>query len=166
MLNRDLARGRDRLAGKKLVVWEFAARELAFGDWKMIEMKLGQPAPARFFVPKPGEQVVVDGTVEAISTVPRPGTVPYQDHILALHLTDLAMEGRSANEALESLVYLESMRENVPTAAARFRPGDRVKLRLRAWSDVSDRYEKINRSEIDDPSVQLEEPAWGEPINN
>jgi len=162
MLSRDLARGRDRLAGKKLVVWEFAARELAFGDWKMIDMKLGQPAPARFFVPKAGEEVVVTGTIEAISTVPRPGTVPYLDHILALHLTDLAMEGRPANEGLESLVYLESMRDNVLTAAARLRPGDRVKLRLRAWTDVSDRYEKINRSEIDDPSVQLEEPCWGE----
>jgi alginate O-acetyltransferase complex protein AlgJ len=162
MLSRDLARGRDRLAGKKLVVWEFAARELAFGNWKMIELKLGEPQPSRFFVPKTGEEIVVTGTVEAISTVPRPGTVPYPDHILALHLTDLAVEGRPAHEALESLVYLESMRENVLTTAARLRPGDRVKLRLRAWSDVSDRYEKINRSEIDDPAVQLEEPCWGE----
>jgi alginate O-acetyltransferase complex protein AlgJ len=162
ILSRELARGHDRLARKKLVVWEFATRELAFGDWKMIEMKLGQPVPARFFVPKPNEEVVVNGTVEAISTVPRPGTVPYADHILALHLTDLAVEGRSANEALESLVYLESMRDNVQTAAARLRPGDRVKLRLRAWTDLSDRYDKINRSEIDDPSIQLEEPCWGE----
>jgi SGNH hydrolase-like domain, acetyltransferase AlgX len=162
ILSRELARGHDRLAGKKLAVWEFATRELAFGDWKMIEMKLGQPVPARFFVPKPNEEVVVNGTVEAISTVPRPGTVPYADHILALHLTDLAVEGGSTNEALEALVYLESMRDNVQTAAARLRPGDRVKLRLHAWADVSDRYEKINRSEIDDPSIQLEEPCWGE----
>jgi SGNH hydrolase-like domain, acetyltransferase AlgX len=166
MLSRELARGRDRLAGKKLVVWEFAARELAFGDWKMIEMKLGQPQPSQFFVPKPGEEVVVNATVEAISTVPRPGTVPYPDHILALHLTDLTVEGHPATEALESLVYLESMRDNVLTAAARLRPGDRVKLRLRAWTDVSDRYEKINRSEIDDSAVQLEEPCWGEPVSN
>ena len=167
ILSRDLARGRDRLAGKKLVVWEFAARELAFGDWKMIEMKVGQPAPARFFVPKPGEEVVVNGTVEAISTVPRPGTVPYPDHILAL-ASDRSRRGRPrpANEALEALVYLESMRDNVFTAAAHLRPGDHIKLRLRAWTDVSDRYEKINRSEIDDPSVQLEEPAWGELVNN
>jgi hypothetical protein len=164
ILSRELARGRDRLAGKKLVVWEFAARELAFGDWKMIEMKLGQPQPSRFFVPKPGKEVVVNGTVEAISTVPRPGTVPYQDHILALHLADLAIDGLSANEALESLVYLESMHDNVLTPAARLRPGDRVKLRLRAWTDVSDRYEKINRSEIDDPAIQLEEPCWGEVV--
>jgi alginate O-acetyltransferase complex protein AlgJ len=162
ILSRELARGRDRLAGKKLVVWEFATRELAFGDWKMIEMKLGQPVPARFFVPKTGKEVVVNGTVDAISTVPRPGTVPYADHILALHLTDLALEDGPANEALESLVYLESMRDNVQTAAARLRPGDRITLRLRAWTDVSDRYDKINRSEIDDPAIQLEEPAWGD----
>jgi alginate O-acetyltransferase complex protein AlgJ len=163
ILSRDLARGHDRLAGKKLVVWEFAARELSFGNWKMIDMKLGQPAPAKFFVPKSGEEVVVNGNVEAISAVPRPGTVPYKDHVLAVHLTDVAIESRAASDGLESLVYLESMRDNVLTPAARFRPGDRVTLRLRSWGDVSDKYEKINRSEVDDPAVQLEEPAWGEP---
>ena len=33
-----LARDPDRLAGKRVVIWQFAARELAFGDWKIIEM--------------------------------------------------------------------------------------------------------------------------------
>ena len=162
ILNRELARGRDRLAGKKLVIWQFAERELAFGDWKMLEMTLGQPMPAKFFVPKTGEAAVMSGTVEAISTLPRPGSVPYADHILALHLADLTPEGSDRSDGLEALVYVESMRDNVLTPAARFRPGDRVTLRLRPWADVSDKYEKINRSEIDDPAVQLEEPAWGE----
>jgi hypothetical protein len=164
ILGRELARGRDRLAGKKLVIWEFAERELAFGDWKLIEMKLGQPLPAKFFVPKSGESVTASGTVEAISTVPRPGSVPYKDHILALHLIDLTVEGREETAGLEALVYAESMRDNALTAAARFRPGDRVTLRIRPWTDVSDQYEKINRSEIDDPAVQLEEPCWGERV--
>jgi alginate O-acetyltransferase complex protein AlgJ len=162
ILSRELARGRDRLAGKKLVVWQFAERELAFGDWKMLEMKLGEPVPARFFVPKTGEAVVMNGTVEAISNVPRPGSVPYADHILALHLADLSPEGSDASQGLEALVYIESMRDNVLTPAARFRPGDRITLRLRSWGDVADKYEKINRSEIDDLAVQLEEPCWGE----
>jgi SGNH hydrolase-like domain, acetyltransferase AlgX len=166
MLSRELARGRDRLAGKKLVVWEFAARELAFGDWKMLPMKLGQPTPAKFFVPKTGESVMASGTVEAISTVPRPGSVPYKDHVLALHLVDLNIEGREETAGLEALVYAESMRDNVLTPAAHLRPGDRVTLRLRPWSAVSDQYEKINRSEIDDPAVQLEEPCWGELFGN
>ncbi len=162
MLSRELARGRDRLAGKKLVIWEFAARELAFGDWKMLPMKVGQPVPAKFFVPKTGESVTATGTVEAISTVPRPGSVPYKDHVLAFHLADLTIEGREEAPGLEAVVYAESMRDNVLTAAARLRPGDRVTLHLRPWADVSDRYEKINRSEIDDPTIQLEEPCWGE----
>jgi hypothetical protein len=162
ILSRDLARGHDRLAGKKIVVWEFAARELAFGDWKMLEMKLGQLMPAKFFVPKPGESVIATGTVEAISNVPRPGSVPYQDHILALHLSDLTIEGRDEANGLEASVYAESMKDNVLTPLARLRPGDRVTLRLRSWADVSDRFEKINRSEVDDPAVQLEEPCWGE----
>ena len=93
---------------------------------------------------------------------PASGSVPYKDHILALHLTDLTVEGREENPGLEAIVYAESMRDNILTAAARFRPGDRVTLRLRSWADVSDKYEKINRSEIDDPAVQLEEPCWGE----
>jgi alginate O-acetyltransferase complex protein AlgJ len=33
-----LAREPDRLDGKRVVIWQFAARELAFGDWKVIEM--------------------------------------------------------------------------------------------------------------------------------
>jgi alginate O-acetyltransferase complex protein AlgJ len=164
ILSRELARGRDRLAGKKLVVWEFAARELAFGDWKMLEMKLGQPLPTRFFVPKTNEEVVVSGTIEAVSPVPRPGTVPYKDHILALHLTDLAVEGRPRDEGLESLVYLWSMRDDVLTPDARLRSSDHVTLRLRPWADVAEQYEKINRSEIADPAVQLQEPCWGEAV--
>ena len=121
--------------------------------------------PAKFFVPKTGESVVMSGTVDAISNVPRPGSVPYADHILAFHLTDLTPEGSDRSEGLEALVYIESMRDNVLTPAARFRPGDRVNLRLRPWADVADKYEKINRSEIDDPAVQLEEPCWGEIVN-
>jgi hypothetical protein len=45
------------------------------------------------------------------------------------------------------------------------RPGDRLTVRLQAWTNVSAQYEKINRSEIDDPSIELEEPVWGEVQN-
>ncbi len=44
LLSRDLASGRDRLAGKKVVVWQFAARELAQGDWKRIDL-ISPPPP-------------------------------------------------------------------------------------------------------------------------
>lgn len=34
----DLARGRDRLKNVKLVVWQFAVRDLLIGDWKTFEL--------------------------------------------------------------------------------------------------------------------------------
>lgn len=162
ILANELARGRDRLAGKKLVIWEFAARELAFGNWKLLDLTLGSPPAARFFTPNPGEELEITGTIAAISSVPRPGSVPYADHITAVHVADLTRAGTGQSEPLDALVYLWSMRDNVWTPAARLRAGDQVKLRLKAWSDVAPQLEQINRSEIDDPELQLEEPVWGE----
>jgi alginate O-acetyltransferase complex protein AlgJ len=174
ILSNELARGRDRLAGKKLVIWEFAARELSFGNWKLLDLKLGEAKPSRFLTLKAGEQITVSGTVESVSPVPRPGTVPYKDHIEALHLVDIVpadSRGEGATDTFrdsashaQAVVYLWSMRDNVWTSAARLRPGERVNLRLRPWSDVSAQYEKFNRTELDDPALQLEEPVWGEEV--
>jgi alginate O-acetyltransferase complex protein AlgJ len=165
-LSNELARGRDRLAGKKLVVWEFAARELSFGNWKLLDLKLGEAKPSRFLALKAGEEIEVSGMVESFSPVPRPGTVPYKDHIEAVHLVDV-VAAESLGEAeshAQAVVYLWSMRDNEWTSAARLRPGDRVKLRLRPWSDVSAQYEKFNRTELEDSALQLEEPVWGQDI--
>jgi alginate O-acetyltransferase complex protein AlgJ len=166
ILSNELARGRDRLAGKKLVIWEFAARELSFGNWKLLDLKLGEAKPSHFLTLKPGEAIEVSGTVETISPVPRPGTVPYKDHIEALHLIDIvgANSSDAAASHAQAVVYLWSMRDNVWTSAARLRPGERIKLRLQPWADVSAQYEKFNRTELDDPALQLEDPVWGEDI--
>jgi hypothetical protein len=163
ILAHELARGRDRLAGKKFVVWQFASRELALGDWKILPMTLQASRASRFFTPPSGQTVIVTGAVESLSSVPRPGTAPYADHIMALHLVDIT-GAKIGGETSQCLVYLWSMRENQLTPAARLRPGDKITLRLRAWSEVALELEKINRSEIDDREVQLEEPAWGELI--
>jgi alginate O-acetyltransferase complex protein AlgJ len=64
ILSNELARGRDRLAGKKLVIWEFAARELSFGNWKLLDLKLGEAKPSRFLSLKAGEEIEISGTVE------------------------------------------------------------------------------------------------------
>ena len=169
ILSRELARGHDRLAGKKIVVWEFASRELSKGNWKLLPMTLGQVPESHFYSPKPGIETTLTGTVQSVSSVPLPGSVPYKDHILTVHLTDLSAASTDPDKSkssvggtLQALVYLWSMRDNVWAPAARLRAGDQVTVRVRAWSDVSAQYEKINRSEIDDPALQLEEPVWGE----
>ena len=37
-LVRDLARGKNRLRGKRLVIWQFAMRDLLSGDWKLLDL--------------------------------------------------------------------------------------------------------------------------------
>ena len=161
----ELARGRDRLAGKRLVIYQFAIRELAVGNWKRIDLKLGIPLPLKYLTIPPGGERVVRGKIEAVSAVPRPGTVAYKDHVMAIHLTDLEADGRPLAET-DAMVYMRSMTDNAWTTAARYRPGETVTLRLTAWSDVADRYEGINRSELDDAALQLVEPCWGEAVKN
>jgi alginate O-acetyltransferase complex protein AlgJ len=38
-LARDLSGATPRLTGKRLVIWQFAVRELSFGDWRVIELR-------------------------------------------------------------------------------------------------------------------------------
>jgi alginate O-acetyltransferase complex protein AlgJ len=38
LLANDLARGRDRLRGKRVVIWQFSMRDLLVGDWQLINL--------------------------------------------------------------------------------------------------------------------------------
>ncbi len=163
MLAAHLARGKNRLAGKKVVVWEYAVRELAVGNWPAIEMKAAPAPPANFLTPKPGVELVVSGTVEAAGAPVRPGTVPYKDHIVALHLTDLEDE-KGPIAGGQALVYVWSMRNNVLTAAAHYRTEQRVRLKLRPWADVAAKLDAINRRELDNEEINLQDPFWGEEV--
>ena len=81
---------------------------------------------------------------------------------MAVHLADLRTAQLPGSEGLQAMVYLWSMRDDVWRQAARLRAGDRVTIRLRRWAEVAAQYEQTNRSELDDPALQLEEPVWGE----
>jgi alginate O-acetyltransferase complex protein AlgJ len=163
LLGRELGSGRDRLEGKRLVIFQFAERELAVGDWKLVDLSLGERAPGRFFVPDAGDAVLVSGTIREIAPIPRPGTVPYVDHITAMHLVDLESE-RAGLSGREAVVYIWGMRDNVLQDAAQFRAGDTISVGLRPWADVADRYDGINRTELENEEVQFEEPTWGEVV--
>ncbi len=45
-LVRELIAGSDRLAGKRVVIWEFASRELSVGDWKHLDWPQPRAAEA------------------------------------------------------------------------------------------------------------------------
>ena len=158
LLVRELARGSDRLAGKRVVVWQFAERELADGDWKILPLKT-VAARASFLKLPAGSKINISGTVAAVAPAPRPHSVPYADHIIAAHLVDVTA---GSNRHGQAFVYLLSMTNHVLTPAAGLKAGDKVNLALRPWEDVSAKYERINRTELDDSELLAEEPCWGE----
>ena len=165
MLQRELAAGRDRLAGKKVVVWEFATRELSFGDWRTVELRLGTVKRAAFFCPPAGQRRLIRGTVAEMGPVPRPGTVPYREHIVALRLVDVELEGEGGQKGErvgECLVYAWSMREQVLGEVGRLRIGERVSFEVRDWEGVAPELEKFQRGELSDAALAAEPVTWGE----
>jgi alginate O-acetyltransferase complex protein AlgJ len=188
LLQAELRAGKDRLAGKKVVIWEFAARELSVGDWKKLKMKLKKKpdmspgekvekkpdmspgekveSDGAFYLPEPGTTQVVQAVVAARSPVPRPGSVPYKHHICVLHLKELKdLDGNTISD--QAAVYTWSMRDNSTTRAGKLKRGDSVKLRLQSWEDVSDKWGSENRSELlDDDAFLLAYFCWGEPLES
>ncbi len=164
-LSRELARGRDRLDGKKVVVWEFAARELAVGDWKLLEMTVGQPADSDLIPPEQGREITVTGTVAAIARPPRPPQ-PYKNMAVMMLLEDLTIDGKPA-PGKQAKVMVWGMRDNAWTPAARYRIGRQVTVELQSLQDTPREVRSARRKEIPDNfDLELEEPWWGEIIED
>ncbi|HMP74965.1 MAG TPA: hypothetical protein PKE12_01595 [Kiritimatiellia bacterium] len=159
VLARELARGRDRLAGKRVVVWQFAAREFSQGDWRTIPLESGAAGEPLFLAP-PREPVEWRGVVAAVSAVPVPRRVPYADHIASFHLVDV--DGPGAAPGASAYVFSWSMTNHHRTAAGRARVGDAVHVRVRPWEAVSEALEGFNRSELDGDEFMQADIAWGE----
>jgi alginate O-acetyltransferase complex protein AlgJ len=164
ILSRELAAGHDRLAGKSVVIWQFAVRELSVGDWRLLDLTLREPTPGRFLDLARGDDLVVSGTVAAITPVPRPDKVAYRDFLVTVHLVGVRGEGLPET-ASEAMVYLWGMRDKAWTAAARVRTDQHVRMRLRSWEarvGETPGLRSINRDEIE--GFELEPPpvCWGE----
>ncbi len=166
LLARDLARGNNRLDGIDVVVWQFAARELRFGDWSLLQLPETAregPAPSG----STGDAPILDGfapftgtaRIAEISSLPRPGQVPYADHVITLHLTDLQREDGSVTGS-QTVARILSMRNHTLTDAARLRPGMTLSLNLIPFMEVEEEFGGLNISVLDNPDLLLVEPFW------
>lgn len=168
LLAAELARDAERLANTRVVIYQFAARELSQGDWRPIRLEAA-PAPAAggaaFWEPGVDSTAVVEATVAAAGAVPVPGSVPYRDHIVALHVEEIdVLAGPAVDAVAGAVVYVRSMVDNELTAAAGWRAGDRVRLALRSWAAVAPELDGISRGELDDPRLLPALPWWGAPV--
>jgi len=158
-LQKDLARGRNPLSGKKILIWEMAIRELTLGRWESLSLEQGEPRASTFYTPPEGTEVEATGLILQTSSRPLPGTTPYKDHIMSLHITDAQITGYEEEE-VDILVYAYSMKDNQRTPISHYRPGQTIHIRLQNWYEVSPQYNSINRSELEDYQLLLEDPAW------
>ncbi len=160
-LVRETAAGRDRLAGKRVVIYEFAARELAFGDWRLFD--LSQRAPQVAPIAAPGGELIVRGRVAAMGRLPKPGSVPYKDCVLSIHLTEVrGLPSGDGNHEL--LVYTMGMKDNRWLPVSSLVPGREVQCRLHAWAEVEGKYGTYNRAELDDMDLLLLPTFWAEEV--
>ena len=167
LLAAELARDADRLGGTRVVVYQFASRELSQGDWQPIDLTTAREVGAgaeEFWSPGVDSRATVDATLAAIASIPRPGSVPYRDHIVAVHIADIEVRtGPVAGRGRSAVVYTRSMIDNELTEAAEYRVGDRVRLMLEPWAGVAPELDGMSRSELDDPALLSAAPWWGVP---
>ncbi|MHB0999232.1 MAG: alginate O-acetyltransferase AlgX-related protein [Armatimonadota bacterium] len=216
-LKRQLLRNPHRLDGKRVVVYEFAARELSSSNWKIIDLPDAPPskaaaepekvetatenaqekltpevispetavekpsAPAVVKTPNPvtkpvnpapvkpapvpakpvDNQIVVQAVIADISEVPEPGTVPYSDCVIAVHLKSIkVLDGQLSQK--EIAVFIWGMRDNKLTSASSYKSGQNIKLKLTPWDKVESRYGSYNRVELEDDNLLFLEVFWGE----
>ena len=155
-LVQEISRGNDRLAGKRVLIYQFATRELFSGDWKLLSIPSDKALQRSAM--SIAEDITVTATIRARTEPPMPRTVPYSECIIALHLENLG----TSNLPAECVVFLWGMRENQWTAAATFKVGQKVNLRLRPWNLVEADYGSYNRKELEDEDTWLLDVYWGE----
>ncbi len=162
LLSQQVQQDSGRLAATRVLIWEFTARELSEGDWHSIPMALPAIGESNFVVPPSGTTVVVEGTVGALSEVPNPRTAPYADFIVGLHLVDLTSD--EVLDGDQALIFTWAMRNRQLLDGASYRVGQRLRMELRPWVDVSGEVGSITRGEIYENNVFLQTPCWGEEV--
>lgn len=165
-LQTELRSGNDRLANKRVVVWMFAARELALGDWKELTIErpaltngIAEPAPATM------ANISARGTVAAVSSGPEKGAL-YKHFICKFYLTDLVDEQGQPIGNGAGVVHVFGMRDRVILPIAATPMGGTLQLTLNPWKTVSKKYGSLKSGQLDDVMLEIDNPLyWGEPLS-
>jgi alginate O-acetyltransferase complex protein AlgJ len=165
-LQTDLRSGKDRLANTRVVVWMFAARELALGDWK--ELTIERPTQTNETVapaPSPDANIVARGTVAAVSSGPKKGAL-YKHFISKFYLTDLVDDKGQPIGNGAGVVHVFGMRDRVILPIASTPVGGTLQLTLNPWEAVSKKYGSLKSGQLDDFMLEIDNPLyWGEPTS-
>ena len=164
MLAAEAFRNLGWLEGKKVVVWLMAAREFARGDWSSVQLPKvdNLAASGHFFVVPPGKTLDVTARVFAVGAMPVPSDSPYADYLTALQLGELEDTASGRRISGEALAYMFTMRDRKLLPVPGLAEGQRVKLRLSNYSERADKLDSLNRGDLQDFGVMMEEPNFAE----
>ena len=132
------AENADRLEGKRVVVYQFAMRDLAVADWTPVVLSPpaangaapAAPAPVKGPpAPTHGVTLRIVGRVLQTSRVPEPHSAPYDDCVTMIRMEVEAVDsGTYADRQLLAVFW--AMKDNQWLPGARYAPGDRLRLSL------------------------------------
>lgn len=148
------ADNRTRLAGKRLVIYQFAMRDLAGQHWPVVRLAVparaasdataASAAPAA--TPAAAGEIEIEGTIVQASRVPDPATAPYASSVGMTRIAvDRVVRGQFAGRELVAGFLV--MRNRTLMPAARYGRGDRVRLRLVPFSRAGRDIRGLQRSD-------------------
>ena len=145
--------GNTGLAGIKVVIYQFSERELSTGDWKILPLPVVGNSTDREIDRSDPKAISVQGTVNMITPVPEPGSVPYDDILACMHLKQIRPE--LAGGESECLVFAWGMRERKLMRAANFKPGQDLQATLVKWGEAPQKIRRVLKLRLTDPDLEL-----------
>jgi len=149
-----------RLDSKRILVYEFASRDLYLEDWPPAPLPVRRHSAAPV-VSSPADvtttqrnvaptnsmgPLIVHGRITAVSRMPEPGGSPYKDClIIGKGSSTRGESGTLAKPAI--LVGLIAIEDEVWTEAARYRVGEELRLTLVPFSKVPARWKSAQRAD-------------------
>jgi hypothetical protein len=127
---RELARRPNGLYGKRLVVWEFAMRDLVGANWEIVPMPATSASDGigRVAEESMAASLLIKATVVATSRVPTPFSIPYKDCLTYIKLhVDRVFEGATRDDQMIAVFW--GMKDNVLLPAADYHAGQRLRLK-------------------------------------
>ncbi len=165
----QILQGRIDLSTTKVVVWAFAAREFAVGNWPVIALPetpttadpkaIVRSSATPEWLNADGKTHVVRGKIAAMGAVVEPGKIDYKDHLVDMHLMDLKNEDGTPL-AGNAFMKGQDLIDGKTTAVARLRVGDTVTLRLVSYDTVVDHVAGFKEDILDDMDIILNDIWW------
>jgi len=152
-----LARRADPLGGKRVVVWEFAIRDLACESWKVIPLE-AKPAPVS--PPPPAGDLIVEAKL--ITPVPEGAgkTELYVDALVVLKFTVRKVVSGTYDKP-EILIKTPSILKRQAQPAAQLQAGQAVRMVVKPAEPS--RVKNWRTFEVEG-SLELDLPLWAEEI--